>query len=385
MTGVSVQSARRGAGRVAAPLIGGLLAVFVAGCETSSLTGSGGDTNTAALAPQQQPVQSKPVAFAPVIGAPTKISAKLNEMLVATAAQKSVPVVPPKDAEYTIRGYLVAAPDPKGTKLSYIWDVSDKTNKRKRIQGDELIEGKKGGDPWAVVDDAAMQRVATKAIDDISAWLPKGNGTAAADQGATAPTSAQASAAPEPAQKPVVVASLDNNAAPAQPRQAPRPVTDAGGPVLAAQTPPQQAAPQQPAPAPRPVQTAAAEPAAIADPVALVPVVSGAPGDGSQSLTAAMKRHLQSAGVKLVDRPSDGNTYTVKGTVEMGSAADGQQPITIQWTVIDPSGKTLDKAVVQRNKVQEGSLDGPWGQIADLAAGEAAKSVARLIVVKPAG
>jgi hypothetical protein len=97
-----------------------------------------------------------------------------------------------------------------------------------------------------------------------------------------------------------------------------------------------------------------------------------------------MKRHLQSAGVKLVDRPSDGSTYTVKGTVEMGSAVDGQQPITIQWTVVDPSGKTLDKAVVQRNKVQEGSLDGPWGQIADLAAGEAAKSVARLIV-KPAG
>ena len=384
MTGVSVQSARRGAGRVAGPLIGGLLAVFLAGCETSSLTG--GDTNTAALAPQQQPVQSRPVAFAPVIGAPTKISAKLNEMLVATAAQKSVPVVPPKDAEYTIRGYLVAAPDPKGTKLSYIWDVSDKTNKRKRIQGDELIEGKKGGDPWAAVDDAAMQRVATKAIEDISAWLPKGNGTAAADQGATAPTSAQASDSAQ--QKPVVVASLDNNvpAAPAQPRPASRPDNDAGGPVLAAQTPAQPAAPQRaaPAPAPRPVQTAAAAPAAIEDPVALVPVVSGAPGDGSQSLTAAMRRHLQSAGVKLVDSPSSGNTYTVKGTVEMGSAVDGQQPITIQWTVVDPSGKTLDKAVVQRNKVQQGSLDGPWGQIADLAAGEAAKSVARLIV-KPAG
>mgnify|MGYP007039600010 FL=1 len=80
---------------------------------------------------------------------------KMNELLVATAGQKSMPVVPPKDAEYTIRGYLVAATDPKGTKLSYIWDVSDKANKRKRIQGDELIEGKKGGDPWAAVNDAA--------------------------------------------------------------------------------------------------------------------------------------------------------------------------------------------------------------------------------------
>jgi hypothetical protein len=117
--------------------------------------------------------------------------------------------------------------------------------------------------------------------------------------------------------------------------------------------------------------------------VALVPPVSGAPGDGSQSLTAAMRKHLQSAGVKLVDN-SNGNTYTVKGTVEMGSAVDGQQPITIHWMVIDPSGKTMDKAVVQRNKVAEGSLDGPWGQVADLAAGEAARSLARLIG-KPAG
>jgi hypothetical protein len=113
--------------------------------------------------------------------------------------------------------------------------------------------------------------------------------------------------------------------------------------------------------------------------------VAGAPGDGSQSLTAAMRRHLQSAGVKLVDRPpSNATVYTVKGNVEMGGAENGQQPITIQWTVVDPNGKTMDKAVVQRNKVAEGSLDGPWGQIADLAAGEAAKSIAKLIV-KPAG
>jgi hypothetical protein len=84
-----------------------------------------------------------------------------------------------------------------------------------------------------------------------------------------------------------------------------------------------------------------------------------------------------------VENGSSG-AYPVKGTVEMGSAAEGQQPITIHWMVVDPSGKTMDKAVVQRNKVAEGSLDGPWGQVADLAAGEAARSIAKLIN-KPAG
>jgi len=61
----------------------------------------------------------------------------------------------------------------------------------------------------------------------------------------------------------------------------------------------------------------------------------------------------------------------------------GQQPITIRWLVVDPTGKTMEKAVVQRNKVPEGSLTGSWGQVAELAAGEAARSVAKLI--KPTG
>lgn len=376
MTRVSVTTARCGARRVAGPLIGGLLAALLAGCETSG-TATSDVAQTATLT--QQVVPTKPVTFAPVIGAPAKVSTKLNELLVATAGQRNMPVVGPKEAEYTIRGYLVAAPDPKGTKLSYIWDVSDRTNKRKRIQGEELVEGKKGGDPWAAVDEAAMQRVASKAIDDIAAWLPKGgpgggpggaSASGSADQGSTAPTSARAAADSVPAQSGVQVASLDNNNVPApRPQPAPAPAPRASAPVVAA------APAAEPAPAPVPA----------AETVAIVPTVAGAPGDGSQSLTAAMRRHLQSAGVKLVDRPPSGAiVYTVKGNVEMGGAVDGQQPITIQWTVVDPNGKTLDKAVVQRNKVAQGSLDGPWGQVADLAAGEAAKSIAKLIV-KPAG
>jgi hypothetical protein len=364
VTRVTVITARCGARRVAGPLIGGLFALLAAGCDPSN-TVTGEAVPGPALVQQ---VQTKPVAFQPVIGAPAKVSTKLNELLVASAGQKNIPVVPPKDAEYTVRGYLVAAADPKGTKLSYIWDVSDKANKRKRIQGEELIEGKKGGDPWAVVDEAAMQRVAAKATEEIAAYLPKGGeGPAVASStggGSAAPASASAPATT--AATPAASANLNPEPQPAR-ANPPAVSTSGGGTVLAAQT-------EQPAPAPVPTPEA----------VALVPPVSGAPGDGSQSLTAAMRRHLQSAGVKLVDNGASSNTYTVKGSVEMGSPVDGQQPITIHWMVVDPAGKTMDKAVVQRNKVAEGSLDGPWGQVADLAAGEAAKSLAKLIG-KPAG
>lgn len=265
----------------------------------------------------------------------------MNEMLVASAGQRNIPVVASKDAEYTIRGYLVAAADPKGTKLSYIWDVTDKGGKRaKRLQGDELIEGKKGGDPWALVDDAAMQRIATKTTEQIVAWMPTagGLGTTASTTDATAPSAA----------------SVQENA---PPRQAAAPAPSSS--VLAAQA----------APAPESSTGAA---------VAVVPPVTGAPGDGENSLTSAMRRHLQQAGVKLVDGDVP-NAYTVRGSVQLGSADAGQQPVTIRWLVVDPNGKTMEKAVVQRNKVPEGSLDGSWGQVAELAAGEAARSVVKLI------
>ena len=155
-------------------------------------------------------VQAKPVAFAPVIGAPAKVSSKMNESLAAAAGQKNIRVASSQDAEYTIRGYLVAAADAKGTKLSYIWDITDKSGKRaKRLQGDELIEGKKGGDPWALVDDAAIQRISAKTADEISSWMSTG-GTATA---ANAPAAAQAQNAPPAAAQPQKQASASEPSA----------------------------------------------------------------------------------------------------------------------------------------------------------------------------
>jgi hypothetical protein len=346
VTRVTVKTARCGARRVALPLMGGLIALFLAACETGS--SSSGSTPTASLTAAPQQVQSKPISFAPVIGAPGKISSKMNELLVASAGQKNIPVVASKEADYTVRGYLVAAADPQGTKLSYIWDITDKSGKRaKRLQGDELIQGKKGGDPWALVDDAAMERVAARTTEDLVAWMPGGVPSSTASTQDNTQQTAQAS---EPRAE--------------QPRISSQ---EASANVLAAQTQP----------------TASESRSAPAGPaIAVVPPVTGAPGDGQNSLTEAMRRHLKQAGVKVAEE-SDPTAYTVRGTVQLGNADSGQQPITIRWLVVDPEGKTMEKAVVQRNKVPEGSLDGSWGQVADLAAGEAARSIAKLI--KPAG
>jgi len=69
----------------------------------------------------------------------------------------------------------------------------------------------------------------------------------------------------------------------------------------------------------------------------------------------------------------------VRGRVELGEAEGGQQPIVIRWRVLDPNGNQLKSEVVQRNKIGAGSLDGSWGRVADLAAGEAAKAIAKIL------
>lgn len=352
--------------RFALPLIGGILALSVAACETRSSSGGlgsslfGSDEQTTASAPQEQNAQvasAKPISFAPIIGAPAAISTKMSEELVAASGAKGLKIESSGDSGYTVRGYLVAASAQTGTKLSYIWDIRDQSGQRaERFQGDELIEGKKGGDPWALVDDVAIKRIAASTADKISTWM-----YGAANAPASEPV-ANAASAP---QQQVAAA----NVQPAQPPASQEPA-------------PQQIAAQNPAPQAASVNVATAAPAGAGEIVAVVQPVTGAPGDGQQSLTSAMRKHLASAGVKLTEQAS-GSVYTVRGTVELGAADGGQQPITIRWLVVDPNGAQIDKAVVQRNRIPAGSLDGAWGQVADLAASEAAKSVAKLI--RPTG
>ena len=62
----------------------------------------------------------------------------------------------------------------------------------------------------------------------------------------------------------------------------------------------------------------------------------------------------------------------------VGKAADGKQPIQIDWMVRDPQGKRLG-TVSQKNDIPAGSLDGAWGQTADAAAAAAAQGIIKLL------
>ncbi|MGC2629480.1 MAG: hypothetical protein WA265_05925, partial [Rhodomicrobium sp.] len=212
----------------------------------------------------------------------------------------------------------------------------------------EIVSAKHGGDSWNHVTEDGVQRAAAKSATDVTAWIDNPN----------APPPAVASAPPAPAAHPVKVAA-----------QTPKPAH------AATQTASLASAVEAAAPA----KKKAVHPGEL---VAVVPSVTGAPGDGKTALAEAMKRALKQQGIKLASAAKAG-TYKIQGQVELGAAANGQQPITIRWVVVDPAGKQMEKTVVQNNKIVAGSLDGAWGETADQAAGAAASEVTKLLQ-KPA-
>ncbi len=347
MTREKQPAAQSAARRAATLLTGALMVAGLAGCSGSLFQNS----ETAGA-----PLKAKPaVALSPVEGVPQKYVAKVNDQLSASIKAKGIQVVDAKDAQYVVKTSYLALPEPKkGTKVTYTVIVTDKAgNKVRTITGEQLVSDKHGGDAWNHVTDETAQQVAAKSATDLMAWIDNPNmpaqNTAVASASPPAPvktaSAAPKAAAPKPAAAPVQTASLAS-------------------------------AVDTPAPAPK----AAAGPAEL---VAIVPAVSGAPGDGKTSLTEAMKRALAKQGIKVAQGTASG-AYKIQGQVELGAAANGQQPITIRWVVHDPAGKAMEKTVVQNNKIGAGSLDGAWGDIADQAAGAAASEVMKLLQ-KPSG
>ena len=302
------------------------MAALLAGCSSGPVGGI--------LKSSESPAtKSAPAAvtIAPLIGAPTSVTRRLTAELTTAARQRRVRVVGSGDtsAGYTIRGYLATSPDQRGSKLAYIWDVTDTTGKRvHRITGEQIVQAEPGGDPWAGVDQDTLSKIAAKTATNLAAWLPKQTATAGARTTTTEP--------------------------PSRSRQ-----------------------PTSRRAAERPTRTAARTEAKKGEFLTHVPAVSGAPGDGSKSLTLAIKKQLFKKGMKMTS--SDGpRVYTVRGTVKVGRPADGKQSVSIDWQVLDPEGKRLG-TVSQQNSVAQGSLDGPWGKTADAAAAAAAGGIVKFL------
>jgi hypothetical protein len=318
------------------------VAAMLGACETGSNV-LGGSPATSPLASTAAPATPAPqavltkVTIAPVIGAPDAVGRGLSQDLAGQIAKHKATVVAAGErSDYTLRGYIVAAKDKANTKVSYIWDVTDPAGKRlNRITGEEIVTGQAPKDPWSAVSPQVVATIAQKSANSFGTWLPT-QASAAATPIASAPAGAGASA--------VQTASVGGAAATSAPR-------------------PQSAVATTSAPATGPV-------------TAIVPSVTGAPGDGATSLSKALQSELSKNGVALGGQPA--GAYRVEGVVQLSASQGGRQNIQIDWNVKDPQGKKVG-TVSQKNEIPEGSLDGAWGTTAGAAAAAAAQGILKLL------
>jgi uncharacterized lipoprotein YmbA len=329
--------------RASVPAVIAIAALALAGCESSgsSLFGSltsGSDTAVPEAAKPVAQATLARIALAPVIGAPDAVSRQIGEQVVQSAERHRITLINDRDAkgDFTLRGYVVASKDRSQTKVSYIWDLTDPTGKRvHRVTGEEMAAGSAGKDPWVAVTGALTQSIADKTTTQLATWI-------AANRSAGSPTIAGQAPDAAGAQRPVAAVAPSTT----------------------------------PAPEPAAARTTTASLPASGDVAAIVPAVTGAPGDGNSALSSALQRELTRQGVTMANRP--GASYRIEGKVAMGGGQSGKQSIQIDWLVRDPQGRSLG-TVSQKNEIPEGSLDGTWGNTADAAAGAATQGILKLL------
>ena len=339
---------------------GGLVGCSNGGANIGNLLQGGGASTQTTDTALKAPVAASrgKIAIAPVIGAPDQIAKQIVAQLGSETAKNNIAIAKTagETVDYTLRGYIVAARESTGTKVSYIWDVTNPTGARvHRITGEEVVKGAGAGDPWASVSPQLIQVIAAKTSQQLNTWMPQqaqptAQAVPVAQKPLLPPTKQVAGAATTAATK---VAAATNTARGVRSGLQPTPVV--------------------------PPRSTASTTGSIrkAGPVtALVPQVVGAPGDGSRSLASALRNELLRNGIK--PSPPGTPAYRVEGRVKVGAAKGGQQPIRIDWVVKDPKGVNLG-TVSQENKIPGGSLNGQWGATANAAATAATQGILKLL------
>jgi hypothetical protein len=109
----------------------------------------------------------------------------------------------------------------------------------------------------------------------------------------------------------------------------------------------------------------------------MVADVSGAPGDGDESLTKEMRTRLALLGPDVQTTP-EGADYSIRGVVSAVPEPGRKQRIEIDWNIRNAKGQDLGK-VVQLKEIPAGTLDHYWGDVAVVVATEAAGGIERVI------
>ncbi|MBO6519473.1 MAG: hypothetical protein JJ900_01170 [Rhodospirillales bacterium] len=108
----------------------------------------------------------------------------------------------------------------------------------------------------------------------------------------------------------------------------------------------------------------------------LIKPVTGAPGNGNEALTAALKSALRDKDLTISEDPRQAG-FIIQGNVDTGDPVNGRQYVRIIWRVNTVTGEEVGKAV-QENTVVAGSLDGEWGRVAEAVSYAAVRGISDL-------
>ncbi|MCK0209344.1 hypothetical protein MWN33_15015 [Starkeya koreensis] len=117
----------------------------------------------------------KALAFESIDGPPKPVFDKLVANLTTEAQAQQVPIASRQSqAAYRVRGYLAASVENGKGEVDWVWDVFDADRERVlRVAGVEKVGP--GKDVWNGLDDAMIQRIAAKSLDEISTRLAAGS------------------------------------------------------------------------------------------------------------------------------------------------------------------------------------------------------------------
>ena len=104
-------------------------------------------------------------------GAPTPLQTQFMAMFNADVTQQDVALTDSSSARYLARGYISAFPVDGGAKLTYVWDIYDRTNHRAQRLNDEIALTGAAADPWSLVDAPALAALAARSAHELAAYL----------------------------------------------------------------------------------------------------------------------------------------------------------------------------------------------------------------------
>ena len=372
------------------PLRQGALWALLAFCLVA-LAGCGGGSQPFAKSEGTPGPSGKtvpPIALVEVTGLPATKLPQLRDALAISAGKRDMAIIDGRlDAStLSLRGNFHIIPDTAAVRLGYNWTLTDPNGTvLHTISAEEVAPGLPGGDPWAQVTPAVLQRVAAYTAESLSSRLSQ-LGYATEVGGLPPPLETYARAGPDadkdidyetlngPMQPPPQPAVAVAGATPPPNGATPPPLSDKELALAAAQDA-EPSEDQVVAASAKPLKTDVATKKEITA-VAVIPV-KGAPGSGNSDLTAAMRQTLQDAGWPVLSKPRD-DALTIAGNVALGPAEGPNQKVALAWEVKTHDGKTLG-TIRQANNVPSGSLEAGFGNNALFAAQAAARGISDLV------